>query len=211
MAAPANKNIGDLNGKWFLNKTLSDPIDPALQLQGIGWLIRKAIGAASVTLHVTQYSGPPKPPNPSTDPVSHIDIQQVATAGLKGTTENRTIDFVPRDHSDWLFGTVRGQTKWMTGAEVQDLVKEGAEALTKGWVEGGFIAEGWLEGEEEKGGPEGETHVLSFVENIDGSGWTGTQVWGFQTVAGERRYARNVVIGKKGKFVNIRMVYDWVP
>jgi hypothetical protein len=37
------------------SKKLGDDSDIALQIQGIGWLTRKAIGLATVTLHVKQY------------------------------------------------------------------------------------------------------------------------------------------------------------
>ncbi|CAJ2500927.1 Uu.00g037800.m01.CDS01 [Anthostomella pinea] len=209
MAAPASKTIGDINGKWALNKTLSDPVDPALSMQGIGWLTRKAIGAASVTLDIKQYIGAPKPPSTSTEQVTRIDITQLVTGGLKGTQENRSLDDEFREHSDWLFGTVRGHGRWMGADELAALVAAGGEAVAKGWVDGsGFLAADWIE-EGEGGGPKGETHVYSFVESLD-SDWTATQVWGFQMVGGERRYARNVVVAKKGKFYNMKMIYDFL-
>lgn len=70
---------------------------------------------------------------------------------------------------------------------------------------------GWLEDEGEKAGPAGETHVLSYVINEE-AGWTATQIWGFQEVDGERRYARNIVLKKvKGEErVAMRLVYDYV-
>ncbi|KAH9900451.1 hypothetical protein F4778DRAFT_738993 [Xylariomycetidae sp. FL2044] len=210
MAAPASKTIGDLNGKWFLNKSISDDVNPALSLQGIGWLTRKAIGVASVTLHVKQYQAPPKPPATSTDPVTHIDIQQVATGGLKGTNEERCLDFEFREHKDWLFGRVKGQSKWMSAEELQSIVAAGSEAMTKGWIENDFLLKDWLLDDAEKTGPNGEPFIYNHVESLD-AGWTGTQVWGFQTIGGERRYARNVVIAKDGTFVNFKMIYDWLP
>ncbi|KAI1082996.1 hypothetical protein F5B20DRAFT_578071 [Whalleya microplaca] len=206
MAAPATKTIKDLSGKWVLNKTLSDSIDPALALQGVGWLTRKAIGAATVTLHVKQYQGAPLPPSTSPEPVTRIDIEQVVTAGMKGNAELRCLDFEFRDHKDWLFGHVRGQSKWVGADELAALV---ADARSKGWVEGDFVGEGWLEAEEEKGGPAGETHVYNHVESLD-AGWTAIQVWGFQTVGGERRHVRNVVVAKDGKYASIKLIYDWL-
>ncbi|KAI2782355.1 hypothetical protein F4815DRAFT_443352 [Daldinia loculata] len=211
MAAPASKTIGDLNGKWVLNKTLSDPVDPALSLQGVSWLVRKAIGAATVTLATKQYQGPATPPNTtSTELVTRIDIQQIATAGVKGTAENRCLDYEFREHSDWLFGRVRGRSRWIGSEELAAHVGPDGEARKTGVVEDDFAARDWLEGEEEKGGPLGETHILNHVESLD-AGWTALQVWGFQNVGGERRYVRNVVVAKDGTFVNFKMVYDWVP
>ncbi|GJC80204.1 hypothetical protein ColLi_03042 [Colletotrichum liriopes] len=184
MAAPATKTIADLSGKWVMNKTLSDSPEPALALQGIGWMTRKAVGLATVTLDVKQYTAPPSPPGEGTEPVTHVDIDQYATAGLKGTSEKRCLDFEFREHSDWMFGTVRGQSKWMSP--------------------------GLARGEAEATGPDGKSHIYSHVESID-NGWTATQIWGFQTIDGERRYARNVLVQKGGKRVEIRLVYDWLP
>lgn len=173
--------------------------------------MRKAIGAATVTLQVKQYQGAPTAPSTSAEPVTRIDIQQIATAGVKGTTENRCLDYVFREHSDWLFGHVQGRSRWIGAEELAALVASAdGEARRERWVEDDFVARDWLEGDEEKGGPNGETHVLNHVQSLD-AGWTALQVWGFQSVGGERRYVRNIVIAKGDKFVNFKMVYDWVP
>lgn len=79
MTAPAHKNIKSLNGKWTIDKKLSDDVDPVLALQGIGWLIRKTVSFATVTQHVHTYV--------AEDGVPRIDVEQHGTAGLKGTTE----------------------------------------------------------------------------------------------------------------------------
>ncbi|KAI1499206.1 hypothetical protein F5X99DRAFT_391089 [Biscogniauxia marginata] len=226
MAAPANKTIGDLNGKWYFNKTLSDSFEPALRLQGVSWLVRTAIGASNITLHVRHYLSPPSPEasdaagaaaSGAAVEIPHVDIEQVATGGVRGTTENRTADFTFREHTDWLFGRVRGRCKFLTSEELAAFLAD-EDAAGKGWVDGDegvrFLLDGWLVGPAEAAGPfgQGRPLFLSHVENLDESGgWTATQVWGFQDVGGERRYARNVITAKEGKFVSIKMVYDWVP
>ncbi|KAF3764811.1 hypothetical protein M406DRAFT_322738 [Cryphonectria parasitica EP155] len=177
MAAPATKTLHDLNGTWSLNKTLSDDVSPALELQGVGWLTRKAIGLASVTLHVKQYV--------SEDGKEHVDIEQTATGGLKGTSEHREMDGQPREHKDWLFGRVSGRSEFVT--EIP-----GGDA---------FLLSNWEEGTSE--------WLLNSVDSLD-NGWTARQTWGFQQVKGERRYVRNVVVEKGEKRAEIRMVYDWI-
>ncbi|KAK4105400.1 hypothetical protein N658DRAFT_417558 [Parathielavia hyrcaniae] len=194
MAAPTNKTIGDLNGQWVMNKTQSSNIEPGLALQGIGWVTRKMVSMATVTLQVKQYVGPPSPPSDPAGPeVAHVEIEQTGTGGMKGTTEKRCLDSAFREHSDWLFGHVKGQSKWLAAANITD----------------DFLKAGWLEGDAEKGGPNGETHLLSYVESID-SNWTATQVWGFKTIDGERKYVRNVVIAKGEERVELQLIYDWV-
>jgi len=176
------------------NKSQSDSVDPALQLQSVGWMTRKIIGLATLTLHVKQFVAPPSPPaDPANPPVTHIEIEQTGTGGMKGTTEKRCLDYTFRDHSDWIFGHVKGQSRFIKTEEIDDE----------------FLKKGWLEGEEEAKGPNGETHIISHVESYD-NGWTATQIWGFKNINGERKYVRNVVVKKGAERVEIQLVYDYL-
>jgi len=156
---------------------------------------RKIVTMATVTLDVKQYTGPPSPPADASGPeVTHVEIEQTGTGGMKGSTEKRCLDFTFREHSDWLFGNVRGQTKWIQASEIEDA----------------FLAsKDWLEEDAEKTGPKGESHMLSHVESVD-NGWTATQIWGFQLVEGVRKYVRHIVIAKGGDRVELKLVYDFV-
>jgi hypothetical protein len=154
-----------------------------LTLQGIGWLTRKAIGIATVTLHVKQYE---------TDGVTHIDIDQTATGGIKGTTELRVLNWSVREHEDHLFGKLEGKSRWTDITAVED----------------SWLKEGWLEGDEEKGGPNGELFIQSYVENNE-RGWTGDQIWGFAIIDGVRYYTRKVLFKKGDKTMKVRLVYNW--
>jgi len=185
MAAPPEKTLKNLTGKYQLNKELSDSIEPVLVVQGIGFFIRKAIGVASISLDVNQYEAPPNPPSTSTDIVTHIDIEQSAS-GLSSTHEKRCLDNVFREHKDWLFGEVQGKTRWVTADEVTD------EHLKKGWEEGG----------------DGQ-YLQSYVESKT-NGWTAEQIWGFQVVDGKRRYCRNIVVLKGSDRAAVRLVYDYL-
>ncbi|KAK4192792.1 hypothetical protein QBC35DRAFT_483397 [Podospora australis] len=194
MAAPASKTIGDLNGKWVMNKSQSTPVEPGLALQGVGWVTRKAVGMATLTLTVKQFTAPPSPPaEPSGGAVTHIEIEQTGTGGLKGSTEKRCLDYNFRDHSDWLFGHVKGQSKFIAASDISDA----------------HLKQGWLEGAEEATGPNGETHILSHVESYD-AGWTATQIWGFQLVDGVRKHVRNIVVAKGSERVELKLVYDFI-
>ena len=164
------------------NKTLSDDTDAVLVLQGIGWFTRKAISLATITLHSKQYT--------DDKGVVHIDIEQTATGGIKGTTELRQLDWQEREHEDHIFGKLKGQTRWCTLDMIDD----------------SFLKEGWLESEEEAGGPNGEKHVQSYVEAD--KGWTGNQIWGFAIIDGKRYYTRRVVIAKGKEVLKVRLVYN---
>jgi len=86
---------------------------------------------------------------------------------------------------------MKGQTRWLTLDEVDD----------------DFLKDGWLEGEEENGGPNGERHVQGYV--VAEKGWTGNQIWGFAIIDGERYYTRRVVIAKGEEVLKARLVYNW--
>jgi hypothetical protein len=178
------------------NKTISDSPDPVLALQGIGWLTRKAIGYTTVTQVLKQYPTTGKDGKPTTQ----IDIDQTAS-GIKGTSEYRTLDWVYRPHTDHLFGTLEGKTRYST---LKDLLEENSG---KGNVEedAKFLVEGWLKETEE-----GEV-VESYVDNEVGK-WTGWQIWGFAEIDGGRRLTRRFAIRRKDRdeVVRVRLTYDWV-
>ena len=147
--------------------------------------MRKAIYYSTVSLAIKQYT-------PPEETFTHIDIQQTATGGIKGTAELRTLDWVARKHDDHIFGSLEGQSRWSTFQEIDDP----------------FLMEGWEEGDEEKAGPEGEKHVESYVVNEEKE-WTARQIWGFAIVEGERYYVRRVVVKKGDETLKVRLVYNF--
>lgn len=161
-----------------------------LALQGIGYLKRKAIAWATITLDVKEYV--------SDDGKTHIDIEQTATGGIKGTTEMRTLDWVERPHKDDTFGELVAQSHW---------IKSAAEAESgKGGPLDPWLGEGWLD---EKVGPNGELNVHSWAVNEKGE-WTGEQLWGFSEVEGVRYHTRRVIIAKGDTVLKVVLYYNWV-
>lgn len=119
MAAPSSKSLQSLNGKWKLNKDLSDDFTPVLALQGVNTLIRKATSVASVQLKVTQES------------VDKMHMENTATAAnIPGTSEDYTLDFEWRTSHDPFFGDVQGRSRWITQDEAR---QNGANGE---WLEG---------------------------------------------------------------------------
>jgi len=82
--------------------------------------MRTVIKYSTITLYVkhTQEGG-----------IDHIDIEQVGTGGFKGTTENRTLDGETREHEDYIFGKVKGHTRWTD----LDHLTEDDPFLKQGW------------------------------------------------------------------------------
>jgi len=175
-----------LSGVWVMNKSLSDDIDGILALQGISWFLRKAIQYATVTLTIKQYE---ENRDDSTS-VTHIDIEQTATGGIKGTTENRTLDWTEREHNDQLFGELFGKSRWRKLEEI------GGDDVE-------FLATGWLDEVKETGLV--ESYVVS-----DESGWTARQIWGFEEFDAKRYYTRHLVVKKDEEVLKAKLVYDFI-
>ncbi|RAL17179.1 uncharacterized protein BO97DRAFT_358764 [Aspergillus homomorphus CBS 101889] len=217
MAAPAEVTIKNLSGEWTMNKSLSNPTDAILALQGMSWLTRKALNLATITLHIDTY------PDPEDSTITHINIDQTLTGGIKGTSEHRISDGQKREHTDHIFGHVQGQSRYFRGSSSSDgkvrpnfafLTKSddpkvaqflNGEILADGKPAEGFVVENGLG--EELGEGEG-LWFGSFVESLD-NGWTAEQIWGFEMIDGQRYYTRRVVVAKEAKYELARFVYSY--
>ncbi|KAJ5505472.1 hypothetical protein LT330_001857 [Penicillium expansum] len=212
MAAPPDVTLQNLSGKWEMDSA-SNPTDPLLSLQGVGWLTRKTLSYATVTSNVHQYADSE---NPS---LIHVDAQQVITGGIQGTKEERKLDWQEREHVDHIFGTVKGRSRHIAAAKSEDgAVRPVIEIQTKvgspeadAKVQKFLTGETLIDGSKSEGflAEEGEGAFLqSFVKN-ESAGWTAEQVWGFEIVDGERRHTRRVVVTKGGKVASARLVYTF--
>jgi hypothetical protein len=180
MAAPTNKSLQSLSGKWQLNKTCSDDFASVLALQGVNVLIRKTATAASIHLNINQPDD------------QHIKMAQSITSGkIPGTTEEYTLDYKWRTNKDSFFGDIAGRSRWVSVEEGRQtgVVGEGEGEWIEGDSEGKLIhAEGRKEGEWEA------SHLWGF-EVVDGE---------------RRHTRRVRVSNKKGEELRVRMVYDFV-
>lgn len=131
----------------------------------------------TITLNVKQYT--------DLDSVVHIDIAQTYAGGLAGTAEARHLNGVTGEHEDTFFGKLRGRSRYVRLAEVED------EYLKAGWLD------------------EGGEFIETYVESV-GDGWTATQIWGFAELGGKRYYVRRTCTAKGGKSKRARLVYDYV-
>ncbi|KAL1411851.1 hypothetical protein Q8F55_002823 [Vanrija albida] len=204
MAAPANKNLANLGGKWVQNKTLSDPAEPVLVLQGFSWATRTVAAVATVSIEVEQFIGPPDPldytneksPVPEGPDCGHINLIQSLTGGLGAQPEGRCLDGVKRKHDHPLFGEGENVAFWASREKLEEL---GVDE---------FLLEDWEEGEEEQVGPNKECFVYNTSTSTK-NGWLATQVWGFTYVEGERRYVRRIVVTKGAERAAMVQVWDW--
>ncbi|KAK3996229.1 hypothetical protein QBC44DRAFT_304610 [Cladorrhinum sp. PSN332] len=194
MSAPSNKTIHDLNGTWVMSKTLSDDMNPSLVVQGIPWIIRKAVSWATITGNVTQTK--------DGEGYTLISIAQTATGGIKGETESHRIDSSEIAHGSAMFGTQRVRTSWL------DLVnKKPAPGVRTGEGLDPFLTQGWLEEAGNDGSP---GHILVNVSS-DKSGWTAEQVWGFALIDGQRYHVRRFIVRNGDQRADVQVVYEYVP
>jgi hypothetical protein len=170
----------------------------------MGWVMRKTLSYATVTIYIHEYPDSEKPE------IYHVDGQQVITGGIQGTKECRTLDWTEREHVDHIFGKLNGRSRHFTGInalEVQTSVgKPEADAKVVKFLTGEIL----VDGSKSDGFAVDEEAVFmqSFVRNQE-SGWTAEQVWGFEIVEGERRHTRRVVVTKDGKVEMARLVYSF--
>jgi len=183
MAAPDTCTTLDLSGQFVMNRELSDPTDRMLQLQGVSWFKRSIIAIATITLSVKHFK--------DDNQTEHVDIDQTITGGIPGTSENRTLDWVERHKEDGIFGQVVSKTRRTTVDELSD----------------GHLKGEWLPDTVK----DGVIHTIA-QSDTEHSGlvWTAEQVWGFESINGERRHARRVKFSyKDGEEVHeLRLVYD---
>lgn len=133
---------------------MSDDTDEILALQGVGWFLRKAIKAASLTLSIRHYTD-------DDDDTEHIDIDQTLTGGIPGSSEERTLDWEEREHRDGVFGDVVGKSRRVEKGEI-----DGIEEV--------FLKTGWTEDSKEDG------LIFAYARSDtpkSGRTWTSDQVW----------------------------------
>lgn len=103
-----------------MSKPLSDDTDTILSLQGVGFLMRKAMKLGTLTLNVTHT----KP-----DGVDTLSTTAVPTGGFKGTTSERKLNGEAVPQKDFLFGECEILPSVKKVDELED------EWLKEGWVE----------------------------------------------------------------------------
>ncbi|KAI7971913.1 hypothetical protein EIK77_007512 [Talaromyces pinophilus] len=119
------------------------------------------------------------------DGVSRIDSTQNSLG--HAVEETWFLNWEPRESTHTVFGKMIVRARLVSPTSVGEAVLQGpSEKYTADW--------------------DGDVIELS-VEN---EGWTSTQVWGFTTVEGSRKYVRRSVVKKGDISKVVQVVYDWV-
>ncbi|KKY28483.1 hypothetical protein UCDDS831_g00223 [Diplodia seriata] len=181
MAAPPEKTIGDMSGKWVLERKLSTNMDKVMSLQGLSWVTIKALSIISVTEAYEQHV--------DEKGVTHIDVHPTVTGGFKGQDTKWIVDGVQRAVHHPEFGEMTQSSWWSDLTDVDD----------------GYLREGWVYGEGERAGPKN----LALKCSSEKAGFVLDGVWGFVDVDGKRYHARKTACKKDGKVENCTAVYSW--
>lgn len=116
--------------------------------------------------------------------VDFISVKSTIS-GKEMASEERYLDFKPREVEIPDFGTLRVRSEWLTDLSA---------------IESEFLRAGWKDGDK---------YVHIVTESLV-LGWVLEHVWGVQEGEGGRRYVRQVRITKGAEERTAKLVYDWI-
>ncbi|KAL4881105.1 hypothetical protein BJY04DRAFT_218622 [Aspergillus karnatakaensis] len=191
-SARVYQNIADADQ----DKALSDNADGFLTLQGVPWLLRKAIRLASPKLTITQST--------NEKGVAVVDLSVVGIGG-RVVTEQRVLDWEPVLSHNPLYGRTMTRSRlYSSMLERSPRHSDEDYAYLSARIAKDGSASCWAEGEGEDG-----LHLHCVISNEEG-GWTIDQVWGFEEINGERYHTRRSVLIKGEAVERGRIVYRFV-
>ncbi|KAJ5761304.1 hypothetical protein N7520_008460 [Penicillium odoratum] len=227
MATPRDVTIDRLNGNWTLSKSLSSELDLIFKLQGINWLLRKAISLTDINLKIcTSHTL-----NSETgESVAKIEFLQSPSIGsLASTTEVRVLNWEAQTHFDYFFGEVVCRSCFVRASPTtqDDGCLRPDFELQVGQLN--IDAKLFLSGETSASGVKSHASSDGFLveqPGIDqacnqglwvhthernlGSGWEVEQIWGFEMINEKRYFTRRLVVtGAKGRYLCGKLVYDF--
>lgn len=158
------------------NKTLSDDLNPLMELQGVPWLARKAASMATVKARLTQHTGP--------DGIASITTEGMAAGGLKGKAMTYRLDGCEIKH-EGQYGVTRMRALLVDEPTSEPLLSlAGPEALDP------YLTEGWLYGDGKQA--QSPQHIQIYLDHSTAG--SVEQVWGFSTISGQRRRKQHPVL-----------------
>ena len=148
------------------------------------WALRKILGFANVSLHLSQTTSLPE--DGAGEPATTtIRAKQVVTPGGFNSEDSYVLDALAREATVPIFGHVTVKTSFVPTAELDD------DDLRQRLQTGG-----------------GDVVIREIVESKV-NGWSTEGTWGFEQVEGERRFTRTSVTTTTGDQVVAKLVYDF--
>ncbi|KAI0412787.1 hypothetical protein F5X98DRAFT_391474 [Xylaria grammica] len=172
-------------------------MDSALELQGMPWLLRKAVSFATITGQLSQKN--------DDNGVAVIEVAQTATGGIKGEIEVYRLDGSETTQGSGMFGVQRIRTRWLDLGGTENANRAGRLTNIEGNPIDPWLLEGWLR----EGTTSSPGHINAFVVN-EKAGWTAEQIWGFSEIEGSRRRVTRFLVSKGSRTARILAVYDWL-
>ncbi|KAB5578100.1 hypothetical protein GE09DRAFT_1088505 [Coniochaeta sp. 2T2.1] len=112
MACPNSYTLRNLEGRFRINKQLSDNTESLLALQGIGWAIRKLMVNLPVGVNIKSFLGE--------DGIYVVDVENTIGGGIYSTKEHRVLDWVPVEGVNANFGKLKVRNGWSALEEIND-------------------------------------------------------------------------------------------
>jgi len=180
----------DFSGKYVMNHTLSTPNDDVLAAQGVGYVLRTAIYYATITVDIRH--------GIREGQVEHLEIDNTATGGLKGTTIHIILDNEIHAHYDYVFGAVTSQALRVPIEELEyfkdvDWDVEASTAHPEGVGQAGILVV--------RNGPD---------ETKREDKWSAYNVWGYEFIEGKKTYVRRIHFWSPKLTKDLVVVYDEV-
>ncbi|KAL4999501.1 hypothetical protein BDV10DRAFT_184393 [Aspergillus recurvatus] len=207
MAAPADITVKTLKGSWTLDKSVSDSMDGILRLQGVSWLSRKAISAATLTLNFTSSV---EPSSSSGEPTVHLTMRQTLTGGIGGSAEVRITDWVERERSNHIYGDVLSRSQLIKGTREEDgHVRPDLDLRSKPSNDASREeVQKFLRGAVGQADSDDLTDLFihDFGRN-EKSGWTAEQIWSIEVLDSQKCLIRRVAVVRDDGYELARLVY----
>ncbi|KAL3443571.1 hypothetical protein BJX65DRAFT_311729 [Aspergillus insuetus] len=207
MHHPASIISKAAHGSWVMDKALSTDSDPILKLQGVGWVTRKGISMATITIRIKSSS---EMDHESQADVNRLDIEQTLSAVLPGSTETRILNWTERKQKDPLFGILRGRSRLVGGTRDDDgivrpaieiestLTDEKAKSVIRDFLRDFTTAASHDN--------LSDLYMHDYVRS-EKAGWTVEQTWGISSVDSQEALVRRVVLVKDNTHETAVVVY----
>ncbi|KAL2837113.1 hypothetical protein BJY01DRAFT_251629 [Aspergillus pseudoustus] len=212
MSDLTNDALNAFLGAWVMDKGRSNNIDGVLTLQGVGWLKRKAMLVATVTLRNTLAEN-----KGSTSHPLKLVTGLTVTGGIPGAMEARVFDWADKHHDDNVFGNVIIRTQLLKAVQNSEgtlranlrlelsLAQAADEQDAELFLASDAVGSSALAAETGNGSP---VYIHDFIRSEVGK-WSVEQVWGLELVGSTNFLTRRIVATKDGKYEKALIVYKF--
>ncbi|KAJ5747126.1 uncharacterized protein N7511_008822 [Penicillium nucicola] len=189
MSAPDSNTLPDITGTWILNRKHSTDPEEVFALQGVPWIIRKALKHARLSLQLWQtttdaVSGGETDSTSSSESVTRLRLKQVVSPGSFDSEGAYPVDGTPQELSLPIFGDLTMRLQFINTSDIIE------DTLREKLIKSSINAE-----------------VIQEIAKNTTKGWDAEVIWGFEEIEGNKYLTRNISTTKGNDKVIARMVY----